>query len=362
MPSSYLVKPPYPEGLMTFSQGHTTRVTSVCVAVGRIVSGSSDTTLRIWNSDGTSQWLAGHNETVSCVCEADGKIVSGSYDNTLRIWDSEGKSTVLTGHTDYVSCVCEANGQIVSGSYDNTLRIWDFDGRSKVLTGHTGWVMSVCVANGNIVSGSADNTLRIWNSDGNCIKVLQGHTGAVTGVCVANGDIVSVSYDKTMRIWDSDGGSKVVNANGEFFTCVCALPDGKIVTGSTYTFRGDATILRVWNSDHTKLLKIYLKDHTLITSIAGISNTEFVTAYNDYYLNQYGIAKWNINTIDSFPRQSLLGRFFPGSASAKVAPASQVAPNFPRSAKWLLCQEADAKSPEKTVKRVNDLDVVNTFE
>ena len=57
------------------------------------------------------------------------RIVSGSYDNTVRIWDtSTGEQlVVLQGHEDAVSSVAfSADGErVASASRDGTIRIWD---------------------------------------------------------------------------------------------------------------------------------------------------------------------------------------------------------------------------------------------
>ncbi|KIM19707.1 hypothetical protein M408DRAFT_83148, partial [Serendipita vermifera MAFF 305830] len=61
----------------------------------------------------------------------DGKhIVSGSEDSTLRIWDAVTGAPIgkpLKGHTGRVSCVAYSpDGQyIASGSWDYTIRIWN---------------------------------------------------------------------------------------------------------------------------------------------------------------------------------------------------------------------------------------------
>ena len=76
--------------------------------------------------------LKGHTSYVNSVSfSPDGKrIVSGSDDNTIRIWDATtGKELeILEGHTDWVNSVSFSpdGKRIVSGSDDKTIRIWDF--------------------------------------------------------------------------------------------------------------------------------------------------------------------------------------------------------------------------------------------
>ena len=75
--------------------------------------------------------LRGHTDWVVSITQlTDGRIVSGSVDCTLRVWDlgkrdgEEGYVRELTGHTDYVSSVTQLkDGRIVSGSQDGTLRV-----------------------------------------------------------------------------------------------------------------------------------------------------------------------------------------------------------------------------------------------
>ena len=65
------------------------------------------------------------------------RIVSGSADNTLRLWDAATGKPIgppLQGHTgSVVSVAFSPDGRrIVSGSYDNTLRLWDATGSMEV--------------------------------------------------------------------------------------------------------------------------------------------------------------------------------------------------------------------------------------
>jgi WD40 repeat protein len=76
--------------------------------------------------------MEGHTEPVNSVAfSQDGKrIVSGSDDKTIRIWDSETGDVILgplEGHTSWVNSVAfsQDGKHIVSGSYDQTVRVWD---------------------------------------------------------------------------------------------------------------------------------------------------------------------------------------------------------------------------------------------
>ena len=102
------------------------------------------------------------------------RIVSGSRDKSLRLWDaSSGKQLgpPLQGHTADVNSVAFSpdGRRIVSGSYDNTLRLWDVSSGKPLgppLQGHTQLVYSVAFSpdGRRIVSGSSDNSLLLWRA------------------------------------------------------------------------------------------------------------------------------------------------------------------------------------------------------
>jgi F-box and WD-40 domain protein CDC4 len=72
------------------------------------------------------QILRGHTSTVRCIQSAGYKtVVSGSRDTTLRVWDLEkGVSTkVLVGHSSSVRCLAIHGDIVVSGSYDYTAMV-----------------------------------------------------------------------------------------------------------------------------------------------------------------------------------------------------------------------------------------------
>jgi WD40 repeat protein len=138
------------------------------------------------------QTLNGHSDSVWSVCTSGDKIISGSWDKTLRIWDiNTGQClNILTGHTDRVRSVCtliEAKGEnkMISCGDDKTIRVWDLNTLEclRILTGHTS---SVCSSGTRIISGSMDKTLRVWDiKTAQCISIIAGHSASVWSVNVS---------------------------------------------------------------------------------------------------------------------------------------------------------------------------------
>ena len=160
--------------------------------------------------------LNGHTDSVTSVAfSTDGmRIVSGSEDKSMRIWDmSMGKElNVLDGHTSLVNSVAFSTDgmRIVSSSRDNSVRVWDAStGKQlKVLKGSTFCVNSVAFSTDStrIVSGSEDKSVRVWNaSTGKELNVLNGHTDSVNSVTFSTDGThtVSGSSDDSVRVWKS---------------------------------------------------------------------------------------------------------------------------------------------------------------
>ena len=118
--------------------GHDARVNSVAFSPDsqRIVSGSSDGTLRLW--DAVTGLPVGHPLRslggfiiITVAFSLDGRrIVSGSDDGTIRLWDAETGMPIgapLTGHDARVNSVAFSpdGRRIVSGYGDGTLQLWD---------------------------------------------------------------------------------------------------------------------------------------------------------------------------------------------------------------------------------------------
>ena len=108
--------------------------------------------------------LRGHDGGVTSVSfdQSGRRIVSGSWDKTVRVWDAESglELACLRGHDGGVTSVSfdQSGRRIVSGSEDKTVRVWDAESGVELacLRGHDGEVKSVSFdqSGRRIVSGS----------------------------------------------------------------------------------------------------------------------------------------------------------------------------------------------------------------
>jgi len=300
------------EAGVTAMEGHVGEVECLAVVGGgesgtpQLVISGAGCAMRLWE---TEHWscvavLEGHTKAVRCVTMMDAcggtasaRLLSGSRDGTVRVWDSErwsaGSVTVLEGHTEMVTCLavvdngqCSSRVHVASGSWDMTVRIWDLsDGKCvAVLKGHGDKVTSVVVIGGDgsgtplyVVSGSVDGTLRVWTEAErwSCVAVLECHTRSVDYVAVVRGRlcheptwVVSacgsyyVKGNYALRVWDSKDWSCVAVLEGHTdpITCLSVVADDAFASPRIVSGSQDKT-LRVWDVA-AKSCVLVLQGHT----------------------------------------------------------------------------------------------------
>ncbi|THU80992.1 WD40 repeat-like protein [Dendrothele bispora CBS 962.96] len=297
-------------GNMEFElKGHTGSVNSVAFSQDgrRVVSGSNDETVRIWNVvKGEMEFvMQGHTRWVYSVAFSQNgrRVVSGSEDKTVRIWNAEkGEMEFeLKGHTDSVFSVglSQDESRIVSGSGDNTVRIWNapIEGMKFELKRHINpaWSVGFSWDGNKVVSGSDDNAVRIWNVvKGEMEFELRGHTRKVTSVAFSqdNSRIVSGSADKTVRIWNAVKGEMMFELQGhtDWVESVEFSQDGnRVVSGS------NDNAVRIWNVVKGEM-EFELQGHTRkVTSVAfSQDNSRIVSGSADKTVRIWNAEKGEI--------------------------------------------------------------------
>jgi WD40 repeat protein len=272
--------------------GHTNHVRSVAFSANgkHVISGSFDRTIRIWDA-GTGELVAGpfegHTKAVSSVAFApDGKcVVSGSFDCTIRIWDA-GTGELVARPVECLTAVSSVSFSpdgkfVVSSSLYPTIRIWD--ARTGVLVAgpfgdHTRAVYCVSFSpdGKRVVSGSADRTVRIWDAKTGELVAgpFEGHTSVVSSVAFSldGKRVVSGSADETVRIWDAGTGELVAGpfkSQTKAVYCVSFSPDGKRVVSGS----ADHTV-RIWDAKTGELVTGPFQDNgDRVLSVAGTDQT-----------------------------------------------------------------------------------------
>ena len=197
-----------------------------------IITGSRDSQLRVWRlpEQGEKRYiqtgppandadcpyfirvLAGHTHSVRAIAAYQDTLVSGSYDSSVRVWKISTGETLhqLRGHGQKVYSVVldHMRRRCISGSMDNTVKIWSLDTGANLYTleGHSSLVGLLDLRDGRLVSAAADSTLRIWDPEnGQCKNTLTAHTGAITCFQHDGTKVISGS-DRTLKMWNVQTG------------------------------------------------------------------------------------------------------------------------------------------------------------
>lgn len=114
--------------------------------------------------------------------------ISGSRDTTLRVWDliTGACTQILMGHQASVRCLEIHGNLVVSGSYDTTAKIWDINTGQclRTLQGHFSQIYAIAFDGNLIATGSLDTSVRIWNPADGYVAflpaplILYGHNQA----------------------------------------------------------------------------------------------------------------------------------------------------------------------------------------
>lgn len=150
----------------------------------------------------------GHSDGVTCLQFNRKYLVTGSYDTSIKIWrvDTGECIRTLTGHTKGVRSLAFDSQKLITGGLDLTIKVWNYHTGQCISTyrGHDDAVVSVDFHNKTIVSGSADKTVKVWHVDSRTCYTLRGHLDWVNCVKIhpPSSTVFLASDDTTIRMWD----------------------------------------------------------------------------------------------------------------------------------------------------------------
>lgn len=235
--------------------------------------------------------LNGHADSVYCVQYDHDKIVTGSRDRTIKLWDISTFQCLRTlkGHQASVLCLKYDDTHLVTGSSDSTVIIWNWETGTpeQRLVSHSAGVLDVAFDKDHVVSCSKDCTIKIWHrKTGKLLRTLTGHRGPVNAVQLRANRIVSASGDSLIKMWDLKTGEHLRTFSGHTRGLACVQYDGHtIVSGSS-----DQTI-RVWNAETGECQRTLKGHKDLVRTLHFVGGRRAVSGSYDQT-----VKVWDIRT------------------------------------------------------------------
>ncbi|XP_078070416.1 phospholipase A-2-activating protein isoform X2 [Mustelus asterias] len=228
--------------------GHSNFVSCVCIIApndtyprGLIVTGGNDHNICVFTLDSPAPLyiLKGHKNTVCSLSAGKfGTLLSGSWDTTSKVWLNEKCLMTLQGHTAAVWAVkiLPEQGFMLTGSADKTIKMWKAGRCEHTFTGHNDCVRGLAILNElEFLSCSNDATIRRWQISGQCLHIYYGHTNYIYSLSVfPNGeDFVTTGEDRSLRIWKDGECTQTIRLPAQSIWSCCVLDNGDVVVGSS---------------------------------------------------------------------------------------------------------------------------------
>ncbi|XP_061632348.1 uncharacterized protein si:ch211-154o6.3 isoform X1 [Phyllopteryx taeniolatus] len=261
-------------------EGHNDIITCVLVVDSLVVSGSHDTTVKVWHVPTATEHknLGGHTGGVTCLSapppeyckklawslslsDDERFILSGSVDCNVKIWALSIGQCVKSLYTfNSVTALCfvpEGDGYIITGSDGGKVQAWSWRtlDNCQSINVHQEAVTSIQSQGPLVFSGSSDGGVSVWKNrctERDPLRLLHGWSGQVTGcgggrlALSPRGDQVLLAYGRAwIKIlhWITGTVSKLTNHGSITGVTDCVHQTAGLLIGSCYDVtNGESTL------------------------------------------------------------------------------------------------------------------------
>ncbi|XP_034730102.1 F-box/WD repeat-containing protein 7 isoform X2 [Etheostoma cragini] len=268
-------------------EGHNDIVTCVVAVDNLVVSGSRDTTVKVWHVPTATEHknLGGHAGGVTCLSapppeyckrlarslslsDKERFILSGSADCCVKIWALSIGQCVKSIYTfNAVTALCflpEEDGYFITGSDGGKVQAWSWQTfeNCQSVNAHQEAVTSIQSQGPLVFSGSAEGGVSVWEnrcSDRDPLRLLHHWGEQVTGCgggsgghlnLSPRGDRVFLSYGRAwLKIlhWRTGTMSRLTNHNRITGVTDCVHQTGGLLIGSCYDLANGESSLNLFS-------------------------------------------------------------------------------------------------------------------
>ncbi|XP_075698817.1 uncharacterized protein LOC142663869 [Rhinoderma darwinii] len=238
-PSPQPVAASKPKKHKTTSQVQTTPPDETPAPAGRLKASLHSDQYPLQNSQFLLHSLEGHSDLVTCVLIHDTYIISGSWDTSVRVWDLPSRSEVRTlcGHTGAITCLVMVSldgtelhsdlllpGEhfVCSGSSDSSIKVWSLTTAQPLLSIYTFSAVSAITHIPDtklLISGSDGGKIDVWDLETQeNLQSQRAHDEKVAALQFCSGLLYSGSSDGSLKVW------RVVPTSGALSLQHCCDP------------------------------------------------------------------------------------------------------------------------------------------
>ncbi|CAN9513747.1 unnamed protein product [Ophioblennius macclurei] len=275
-------------------EGHNDIVTCVVAVDNLVVSGSRDTTVKVWHVPTATEHknMGGHTSGVTCLSAPPAEcckrlarslslsdkerfILSGSADCYVKIWALSIGQCVQSIYTfNAVTALCfvpEEDGYIITGSDGGKVQAWSWHTfqNCQSVNAHQEAVTSIQSQGPLVFSGSAEGGVSVWEnrrSDRDPLRLLRRWSGRATGVgggtggrltLSPRGDRVFLAHGHAcIKIldWRTGAMSRLTNHSSITGVTDCVHQTGGLLIGSCYDVANGDSALNLFSLPQCRYL------------------------------------------------------------------------------------------------------------